>query len=471
MASTAAPTTPKAGLRNTVRFRWTKKNTPLMQREVFGRLMLMGQLKLKVEHVFCLQTNMQEKSYDVTFSSQGVAEDVLGITRARAGERPFNDFEVLNLDRPNFRVITVHMYNPYVTREQIVAFLSFYGEVFPGSRRLNDPLGFWTGRTQFHVLLKEDPSGIDGMKHPPAFFSLAADRGFLFYSRQPPFCRKCKQHGHSEGACGFVWCNVCKCYGHETRECPFPKACSGCGRMGHLIKDCPERAQTYAEVASPGGEEVEGLPDDLSDSDLQVDVEEETSSGHQQQREEGEWSAETEPSQEEFYLCQEVGGKEELVPPAPKEKTYAKKKGGARKLKKSGTFGGNGHNKGEEARASKRLRVGECKGVEVVGEGVEFSGGGGAEGMVEETQRDSGGQEMDTVLALGQDMELFPMVSPVPELEEAIDRIREEEKSGGENTGAWGDSEPPLDVLLPPLLPPLEEVPPLVKEVIVSLYS
>ena len=201
-----------------------------------------------------------------------------------------------------------------------------------------------------------------------------------------------------------------------------------------------------------------------------MEVEEETSARSQQQSEEGERSVETDPSLDVYYPCQNGDGKEEQVPPALKEKTTGRKKGGARKLKKMGTSGGNGHNQGEEARASKRLKDGEGKGVEILGEGLEFSGGGGAGGIVEETQRDSGGQETNTVLALEEDMELPPMGSPVPGLQEAIDRICGEGESGGEKTD-WGDSEPPMGVLLPPLLPPLEEDAPPDPELADSLYS
>ena len=75
----------------------------------------MGQLKLKVDQVYCLQTNAQERSYDVTFISAGVAESVLDTCKKKAGEKPFSDYEITNMDRPNFRVVTVMMYNPYVT--------------------------------------------------------------------------------------------------------------------------------------------------------------------------------------------------------------------------------------------------------------------------------------------------------------------------------------------------------------------
>ena len=178
MASVAVDTIPKAGLRNTVRFRWIVRTAPLMQREVFGRSFLLNALKLKVDQVFCLQTNAQERSFDVTFSSSGVMDTVMETCRGRAGERPFSNFEILSLDRPNFRLITIHMYNPYVSKEEMSRFLSNYGEVFASTRKLVDSLGFWTGRTQFQVLLKEDAEGFEGLAHPPRLFQHWCGSGF-----------------------------------------------------------------------------------------------------------------------------------------------------------------------------------------------------------------------------------------------------------------------------------------------------
>ena len=400
-------------------------------------MILLGQLKLKVEDVYCLQTNMQERSFDLTLSSEGIADDVLRIARTRAGEKPFTDYEILNLDRPNFRIITVHMYNPYVTKEKIVAFLSEYGEVIPGHRKLMDQLGFWTGRTQFHVLLKADADGVEGLSHPPAFFSIAADRGFLFYSRQPPFCRRCKKHGHNEGACGFVWCQDCRAFGHETRDCPFPKKCHGCGKTGHLNKDCPERKRSYAEAVNPG-RRVGGEQDASEDVAMEGQLLE-AAELLSQARQEQETGQEDGAPVDIYYTGSESDGQEEK-----KKKKAVKKKGGARRLKKAGSaFGGNGQKDGEGGRASKRVRVDEGdKGEEEVGGGLEGQdlGGVGSGEVVEETQRDSGGQAVDLVpLNLGQELELPPMVSPV---HEGVDEVQGSQPAG-EGTVPWGDTPMP----------------------------
>ena len=61
-----------------------------------------------------------------------------------AGEGLLAGFEVINLDRANFRVITIHGYNPYISDQTIKAFLGRYAEILAGPRNVNDTLGFWT---------------------------------------------------------------------------------------------------------------------------------------------------------------------------------------------------------------------------------------------------------------------------------------------------------------------------------------
>ena len=243
---------PKAGLRNSVRFKW-RPTDRLIQRDSFSKGFLVNTLKLTVDDVYCLQSNSQERSYDVTFSSKAVSERVFAECQRRAKEKLFSNFDFVELDRRNFRVVFVHMYNPFVTAEEIKGFLSKYGEVISSPRKIIDLMGFWTGRTSFQMLLKMDPAGFDGLVHPPAFFNIGADRGFCFYSRQPQFCRRCRKHGHTEGACVQVACRFCNEAGHEAKDCPSPKACHRCGTIGHLYRDCPQRkGWSYAEAVVSG---------------------------------------------------------------------------------------------------------------------------------------------------------------------------------------------------------------------------
>ncbi|XP_045569127.1 uncharacterized protein, partial [Salmo salar] len=156
-----------------------------MPRDSFGRTVLMGALKLRVSEVMCLQGNAMEEAYDVTLHTEAIG-----------------------------------------------AFLSRFCDVTSGARYVKDSLGFWNGRRQFQVLLRPDKGGLDGFLHPPAVFSLGSDRGMLFYTRQPPFAKDCRE----------------------------PKECHGCGSRLHLFRDCPSRRQSYAEAAAgrkEGGDSAE----------------------------------------------------------------------------------------------------------------------------------------------------------------------------------------------------------------------
>uniref|UniRef100_A0A671NF48 CCHC-type domain-containing protein n=1 Tax=Sinocyclocheilus anshuiensis TaxID=1608454 RepID=A0A671NF48_9TELE len=147
-------------------------------------------------------------------------------------------FNVISLDRPNFRVITMHMYNPYVTDEALMAFLARYAEVLTPARYVRDRVGLWTGKRQFQVLLRTEENGLEGVMHPPAQFNIGADKGYLFYSRQPPFCRRCRRYGHNDGGCEEPRCLQCALLGHTAKECSAPKSCHSCGSLDHLMRDC-----------------------------------------------------------------------------------------------------------------------------------------------------------------------------------------------------------------------------------------
>lgn len=55
-----------------------------------------------------------------------------------ADERPLAFFVPLRLDRPNFRIINVHMFNPYVMDLSLAEFLGYYAEVVSAARYVKD---------------------------------------------------------------------------------------------------------------------------------------------------------------------------------------------------------------------------------------------------------------------------------------------------------------------------------------------
>lgn len=219
----------------------------MMEREVFARVVLLDKMKLKVEDVYCLQSNRQERCFDVTLNTVELHKAVM----EKVGESDkvglMGRFNVISLDRPNFRVIMMHMFNPYVTDEALIAFLARYADVLTPARYVRDSVGLWTGKRQFQVLLRADENGFEGLMHPPAYFNIGADKGYLFFSRQPPFCKRCRRYGHNYGRCEEERCRRCSKLGHTARECSIPKACQCCGSLGHLMKECKEYQKQYGE--------------------------------------------------------------------------------------------------------------------------------------------------------------------------------------------------------------------------------
>ncbi|XP_033998587.1 uncharacterized protein LOC117492420 [Trematomus bernacchii] len=193
---------PRVGLRFTLRFQAVGADEDVVSRTWFCRKVIMEQLHLKVDVIYCLQWNQQEKAFDVTLKDEQVYTKVAKDCVAAAMQG-----------------------------------------------RVGDAMGIWTGLGQFQVLLGSGPEGFGGLGHPPASFSLGADRGYLFYPRQPAFCRRCRQSGHVEGGCAGASCRFCGQRGHEAKDCTVPKACHGCSGIDHLYRSCPERRRTFAEVA------------------------------------------------------------------------------------------------------------------------------------------------------------------------------------------------------------------------------
>ncbi|KAJ4923536.1 hypothetical protein JOQ06_021602 [Pogonophryne albipinna] len=240
---------PRVGLRFTLRFQAVDAAEDVVSRTWFCRKVIMEQLNLKVDAIYCLQWNQQEKAFDVTLKDEQVYTKVAKDCVAAAMLKPLACYKVLNLDRPNFRTITVHMFNPFVTDKALADFLRLYGEVLTAARRVKDTMGIWTGRRQFQVLLKSDPESFGGLKHPPCLLQPWSR------SRVPilPAPASFLQAMQAIGPCGWrvqrrklpvLWPK-----GHEAKDCTVPKACHGCGGIDHLYRSCPERKRTFAEVA------------------------------------------------------------------------------------------------------------------------------------------------------------------------------------------------------------------------------
>ncbi|KAL6476340.1 hypothetical protein MHYP_G00148500 [Metynnis hypsauchen] len=240
----------------TVRFQWrnTEAGDAFPDRVPFIREVLFGALGLKTEDLVCAQRNNAARFFDVAMSSEGVYQRVLerGVD---VSDHPLGrKFHLYPLGHNGRRMVTVHLFNPFnpfVTAEAIKTFLRRYGEVQPGETMVRDELGIWNGRRQFMVEFREDGKG--GLTHPPAYFSLNGNKGYLFYRGQPAFCRGCLQHGHEVSGCKDLNCKNCLGQGHQARDCKNPRRCKSCGGEGHLAHSCPRREATYATVLAGAG--------------------------------------------------------------------------------------------------------------------------------------------------------------------------------------------------------------------------
>lgn len=137
------------------------------------------------------------------------------------------------------RMLTIHMYNPFVNEEVIRTFLRRYCGSIRGGDKQKNAFGVYNGKWRYFVRFITDPEAIGGVRQPPAIFSIGGERGFLFFTGQAQYCRQCHRYGHTKENCeAGSCCTNCKQTGHEASECPVPRVCDLCGKSGHFARNC-----------------------------------------------------------------------------------------------------------------------------------------------------------------------------------------------------------------------------------------
>ncbi|MGH0145675.1 UNVERIFIED_CONTAM: hypothetical protein FKN15_006045 [Acipenser sinensis] len=237
-------------------------------REEFIEKIIIGQLDVNLEEILGIQRNGREKYLDVTMKCQTYFKKLMVKYMENEEVHPVNKFKVRSMERDNYRLITLNMFDMNIPDVAVDLFLVNYVEIVSGPRYRRDRFfvwngqrryrrdrfGVWNGQRQYEVLLREDENGFEGFFHPPATFRIGRVKGYMVYSRQPQICRVCDEEGHSEFRCEKRKCLNCKELGHFAQACPKPKACNECGSTSHLFRACPNRS--YASVAR--GQEERG---------------------------------------------------------------------------------------------------------------------------------------------------------------------------------------------------------------------
>ncbi|KAK3566648.1 hypothetical protein QTP86_001848, partial [Hemibagrus guttatus] len=197
--------------------------------------------------LLCLQDFTAAGFLDVTFSAFSDCSAFFGKCSRRPEEEVLRGLRFVPLFAMDEDPVTVHIYNPYVTDEDIRAFL--------GRKR------------RFLVKLKVDPASPGGPLHPPGSFAIGPNRRFLHYPGQPLSCWKCFAAGHTKEACTGWRCQLCGLEEHLAAECSAPKTCSLCGSEEHLYRQCPLRKSTFASLFS--GEDIAaGVPEATGQSEV-----------------------------------------------------------------------------------------------------------------------------------------------------------------------------------------------------------
>uniref|UniRef100_W5NLU9 CCHC-type domain-containing protein n=1 Tax=Lepisosteus oculatus TaxID=7918 RepID=W5NLU9_LEPOC len=161
---------------------------------------------------------------------------------------PLKSFLIEPLFARELWTLTVHVFNTLLPERDVAMFLSRFVDIQGEGVKEIDRVGVWTGRRRYMVRLRPKPSGDEGVLHPPAFFRIGSNRGYLFYPGQPLTCKKCLQLGHIAANCPGGLCRRCGTAGHEAKNCEQVMTCDLCGSAGHMYRSCPRKRKSFADI-------------------------------------------------------------------------------------------------------------------------------------------------------------------------------------------------------------------------------
>lgn len=224
------------GMRDTIRFFVLSgvrqdKDLHFLYNVVFTKF-----LGLKKSDFFCVQEFASRGTYDVTLTSYAKCEEVFLKCQAEKNNEILKGMEIYPLYAYQEKLLTVHIYNPFITKDEIQAFLQPFCEKITFVGDCKNSFGLWNGKRRFKVIFSKDPDEEGGVRRPPPIIYIKRCRGYLFYAGMPPFCKKCKKNGHQEDDC---------------------HPCPRCVNRNHKEEDCPERQREREEEEEEQMEEPE----------------------------------------------------------------------------------------------------------------------------------------------------------------------------------------------------------------------
>ncbi|KAI4896125.1 hypothetical protein NFI96_006640, partial [Prochilodus magdalenae] len=112
------------GVPHTIRFQWRDPEGGALftERVPFIREVLFGALGLKPEDLICAQRNNAQRFYDVTMASEAIYGRVLEQGSGLVDHPLGKNFVMVSMWRNNRRMVTTHVFNPFVSAEGQPAF-------------------------------------------------------------------------------------------------------------------------------------------------------------------------------------------------------------------------------------------------------------------------------------------------------------------------------------------------------------
>lgn len=219
---------------------------------------------VKGEELLCMAEYRNQGVVEVVFNEYAVYKEFKRKWNAEENKPEMEKFTVEFLHRNPWKLVTVMMYNPYVTTSEVTEFLKLECEEVEFVKLIDNSVGVWSGKRLFRCRFYVNEYAVDHVEHIKQTFQIGRNKGFLKYSGMPPYCWKCSDRGHTTAQCDLLRrCKNCMGLGHTAENCTAPKKCTHCQSSEHLYEECPNRVKTFAEkVAGTKISKKMNLPED-----------------------------------------------------------------------------------------------------------------------------------------------------------------------------------------------------------------